>query len=155
MYRRVYIAKVVDSPFGKQSGDIGDITLAAAVMIGQLGTPADTVRYRAIMTDAHGEPFNGEDTYVLTVPAGLVHGNGYYSITLYGADNKLLIPNDKKIYDRTTYSSAQNADGTYTVTLSPSGDGLNGIPTGKPFYAILRAYVPVRGADMTVRVEKR
>ena len=155
LYRRVYIAKVVDSPFGTQSGDIGDITLAAAVMIGQLGTPADTVRYRAIMTDAHGEPFNGEDTYVLTVPAGLVHGNGYYSITLYGADNKLLIPNDKKIYDRTTYSSAQNADGTYTVTLSPSGDGLNGIPTGKPFYAILRAYVPVRGADMTVRVEKR
>jgi hypothetical protein len=32
---------------------------------------------------------------------------------------------------------------------------LNGIPTGKPFYAILRAYVPVEGADLTVRVEKK
>lgn len=148
------VAGVVENPFGKQSGDIGDITLAVGVMIGQLGTPADTVRYRAIMLDGQGEPFNGEDTYVLTVPAGLVHGNGYYSITLYGADNKLLIPNAKKIYDRTTYTSEQNADGTYTVTLSPAGDGLNGIPTGKPFYAILRAYVPVQGADMTVRVEK-
>lgn len=149
------VTKVAEEPFGRQSGEIGDITLAAAVMIGQLGTPADTVRYRAIMTDAQGEPFNGEHTYVLTVPAGIVHPNGYYSITVYGTDNKLLIPNAKKIYDRTTYTSEQNTDGTYTVTLSPAGDGLNGIPTGKPFYALLRAYVPVQGADMTVGIEKR
>ena len=32
---------------------------------------------------------------------------------------------------------------------------LNGIPTGKPFYAILRAYLPVPGADMTVRFERQ
>lgn len=149
------VAGVVENPFGKQAGDVGDITLAVGVMIGQLGTPADTVRYRALMTDAEGEPFNGADTYVFTVPAGIVHAAGYYSITLYGADNKLLIPNDKHIYDRTTYSSQQNDDGSYTVTLSPAGDGLNGIPTGKPFYAVLRAYVPVPGADMTVKVERR
>jgi hypothetical protein len=146
---------VTENPFGKQSGDVGDITLAVGVMLGQLGTPADTVRYRAIMTDAEGKPFNGEDSYVLTVPAGIVHDDGYYSVTLYGTDNKLLIPNDKQIYDRTTYSSAQNADGTYTVTLSPTGEGINGIPTGKPFYAVLRAYVPVQGADMTATVAKQ
>ena len=104
--------------------------------------------------DDSGEPFNGTDTYRLTVPAGIVYEQGYYSITIYGTDNKLLIPNSKKIYDRTTYSSEQNADGTYTVTLSPTGDGKNGIPTGKPFYALLRAYVPVQGADLTVKVEK-
>jgi hypothetical protein len=143
-----------DIAFGYKSGDVGDITLAAAVMIGQLGTPSDTVRYSLILHDANGEAFNGEDTYVLTVPAGIVQANGYFSVTLYGSDNKLLIPNAKKIYDRTTYTSKQNADGTYTVTLSPQGEGMNGIPTGKPFYGLLRAYVPVQGADMTVKVEK-
>ncbi len=49
----------------------------------------------------------------------------------------------------------KDADGTYTITLSPSGDGENGIPTGKPFYGVLRAYVPVPGADLTVGVVKR
>ena len=92
---------------------------------------------------------------MLTVPAGIVHNDGYFSITVYGSDNKLLIANDKKIYDRTRYSSEQNADGTYTVTLSPNGEGKNGIPTGKPFYAVLRAYVPVAGADITVKIETR
>ncbi len=116
--------------------------------------PADTVRYGLILSDEQGKPFNGKDTYVLTVPTGIVHDNGYFSVTLYGSDNKLLIPNKKKIYDRTTYTAEQNPDGTYTITLSPSGEGKNGIPTsGKPFYGILRAYVPVKGADMTVRVK--
>ncbi|WP_019501464.1 DUF1214 domain-containing protein [Pseudanabaena sp. PCC 6802] len=143
-----------DIAFGYKSGDVGEIALAAAVMLGQLGTPSDAVRYSLILSDANGEPFNGKDTYVLTVPAGIVHDNGYSSITIYGSDNKLLIPNSKQIYDRTTYTSKQNADGTYTVTLSPDGEGLNGIPTGKPFYGVLRAYCPVQGADMTVKVEK-
>lgn len=141
-----------DIAFGQQSGDVGDITLAGAVMLGQLGTPSDTVRYGLILSDANGEPFTGDDTYVLTVPAGIVHDNGYFSVTLYGSDNKLLIPNDKNVYDRTTYTSEKNSDGTYTITLSPDGEGLNGIPTGKPFYGILRAYVPVQGADLTVKV---
>jgi|TARA_B110000211_G_C13611842_1_gene349251 hypothetical protein len=57
-----------------------------------------------------------------------------------------------QIYDRTTYSSEPNEDGSYTVTLNPDGSGINGIPTGKPLYAILRAYVPVLGADRTVKV---
>jgi len=144
-----------DVAFGEQSGDVGDITLAAAVLLGQLGTPSDSVRYGLILADENGKPFNGKNTYVLTVPAHIVEDSGYYSITVYGADNKLLIPNDKKIYDRTTYSSEQNSDGTYMVTLSPDGSGKNGIPTGKPFYGILRAYVPIQGADLTVTVKTK
>ena len=73
-------------------------------------------------------------------------------ITVYGADSNLLIPNQQNIYDRTTYPSEINEDGSYTVTLSPDGSGVNGIPTGKPFYAILSAYVPISGTDMTVKV---
>ena len=144
-----------DIAFGKKSGDVGDITLAAGVKLGQLGTPSDTVRYLPILVDGDGAPLNGSATYIVTVPAGIVHNDGYYSVTAYGSDNKLLIPNEQRVYDRTTYSSQQNDDGTYTITLSPDGEGLNGIPTGKPFYALLRAYVPVQGADMTVKVEKQ
>ncbi|MCF8031933.1 MAG: DUF1214 domain-containing protein [Desulfarculaceae bacterium] len=144
-----------DTAFGAKSGQVGELSLAAGVRIGQLGTPPGTVRYRTIMTDSQGRPFSGKDTYVLTVPANIVKKSGYYSITIYGKDNKLLIPNSQKRYDRTTYSSKPNPDGTYTITLSPQGDGLNGIPTGKPFYAILRAYVPVEGADLTVKVNKK
>ncbi len=145
-----------DVAFGEKSGDAGELSLAAGVMLGQLGTPADTVRYGLILADEHGKPFNDKDTYVLTVPAGIVHDNGYFSVTLYGSDNKLLIPNDRKVYDSTTYTAEKNSDGTYTVTLSPSGEGENGIPTGgKVFYGILRAYVPVKGADMTVRVKTK
>ncbi|NIA03400.1 MAG: DUF1214 domain-containing protein, partial [Nitrospirae bacterium] len=145
-----------DDAFGKVTGDVDFLYLAAGVKYGQLGTPSDTVRYAAITADSNGDPLNGKDTYIVTVPAGLVKEYGYYSVTLYGTDNKLLIPNDKKIYDRTTYSSKPNDDGSYTLTLSPSGDGKNGIPTGgKDFYGILRAYVPAPGADMKVKIEKK
>ena len=41
-----------------------------------------------------------------------------------------------------------------SITMS-GGDGINGIPTGKNFYVVLRAYVPVRGADLTVQARKQ
>ncbi len=144
-----------DKAFGRTSGDVGELHLAAGVFQGQLGTPSHVVRYGLLAVDDSGHALTGTDTYELTVPAGIVHDGGYYSVTVYGTDNKLLIPNKLGRYDRTTYSSEANQDGTYTVTLSPDGDGKNGIPTGKSFYGIVRAYVPVTGADMTVRVERQ
>ncbi|MEX0330262.1 MAG: DUF1214 domain-containing protein [Puniceicoccaceae bacterium] len=144
-----------DDAFGKVSGDVSFLDLAAGVKLGQLGTPKDTVRYGTILTDDAGQPLNGEDTYIVTVPAGLHKEGGYFSVTLYGADNKLLIPNEMNRYDRTTFSSEPNTDGTYTLTLSPSGEGKNAIPTGKPFYGILRAYVPNPDASMRVFVKKQ
>lgn len=144
-----------DTAFGKKSGDVNPLALAGAVMLGQLGTPSDTVRYNVLLTDSNNVPFNGQDSYVLTVPAGIVHDDGYYSITIYATENKGLIPNDQKRYDRTTYSSTRNADGSYTVSINPMGEGLNGIPSGKDFYVVLRAYVPVKGADLTVAAVNR
>jgi len=140
---------------GKVSGDIGEISKAAGVLLGQLGTPTDTVRYAVVLTDSTGQPLRGDATYEVTVPAGIAEDDGYMSVTAYGVDNKLLIPNDKQIYDQTSYSAEQNAEGTYTVTLGPDGAGQNGIPTGKDFYLVLRAYVPVAGADMTMEVLKQ
>jgi hypothetical protein len=148
---------VIEPPgegFGKRSGDVGEILSAAFVLIGQLGTPSESVKYSLILSDQDGEALNGIDTYVVTVPGGIVHDDGYFSVTVYGADNKLLIPNEEGIYDRTSYTSERNDDGTYTITLRPNGEGTNGIPTGKPFYALLRAYMPVDGIDMTPSVIK-
>ena len=54
--------------------------------------------------DDTGAALRGDATYVVTVPAGLYNPGGYFSVTLYGTDNKLLIPNDLKIYDRTSHS---------------------------------------------------
>lgn len=143
-----------DQVFGKKTGDSGEIRLAAGVMLGQLGTPADTVRYSLILTDSDGAPFNGNDTYVITVPAGINKPDGYFSLTVYGSDNKLLIPNDQGVYDQTSYTAAAEPDGTYKITLSPDGNGQNAIPTGKPFYALLRAYVPTPGADLAVKAQR-
>jgi hypothetical protein len=39
--------------------------------------------------------------------------------------------------------------------LSPTGSGKNGIPTGKNFYMITRAYVPVPGANNQPKVIKK
>jgi hypothetical protein len=144
-----------DEAFGRQTGDVGELSLAAGVMQGQLGTPPDTVRYALSLTDDKGAPLRGDNTYEVTVPAGIVKPGGYFSVTVYGTDNKLLIPNQQKRYDRTTYSAEPNDDGTYTITLGPKGLGKNGIPTGKDFYMLLRAYVPVAGANMQAQVVKK
>jgi len=143
-----------DKAFGKKSGDVDPLVLARAVHLGQLGTPTDSVRYKVIFADDGGAPLKGQDSYMLTVPAAIVHDDGYYSITVYGTDNKGLIPNALGRYDRTSYSSTPNADGTYTISLNPAGEGVNAIPTGKAFYAVLRAYMPVQGADLTVAVKR-
>jgi hypothetical protein len=144
-----------DTVFGKRSGDVGCLSLAAGVMQGQLGTPSETVRYALTLKDDDGRPLMGDATYEVTVPAGINKKGGYFSVTVYGGDNKLLIPNDQKRYDRTSYTAEPNEDGTYTIVLSPTGSGKNGIPTGKNFYMITRAYVPVPGANNQPKVIKK
>jgi len=144
-----------DTALGRRSSDTGDITRAAAVMLGQLATPSNTVRYAPILADDDGAPLNGTDTYVVTVPAGIVRDDGYFSVTVYGTDDRMLIPNEPGVYDRTTYTTELEADGTAVITLSPDGSGRNGIPTGTPFYGILRAYQPVQGAALKPSIRKR
>jgi len=144
-----------DVAIGAKTGDVGELALAAGVMQGQLATPSHVVRYGVFLTDSAGAPLKGDATYQVTVPAGIVKDEGYFSVTVYGVDNKLLIPNGQKRYDRSTYSAEKNDDGTYTVTLSPTGEGTNGIPTGKDFYMILRAYVPIQGGNMNAKVKKQ
>jgi hypothetical protein len=138
-----------DVMFGHKSGEAGFISLATGVRIGQLGTPTGTVRYNVAQKDSKGEFLNGKNTYVLTTPANMFEKGGYFSVTVYSMETKLLMPNDKGIYARTYDNAEVNKDGTYTITLSPNGEGKNGVPTsGKPFYTIIRAYVPTPDVDL-------
>lgn len=85
-------------------------------MQGQLGTPSETVRYALLMHDDDGAPLNGTDTYTVTVPAGIVRDTGYFSVTAYGTDNKLLIPNDR---GSTTRAPTPPPQTTMAPTASP------------------------------------
>ena len=72
------------------------------------------------MTSIHDANLSGQDTYELTVPQSIVKGDGYFSITVYDGDSKLLIPNDLGVCDRTTYSAEPESDGTYRIIISIS-----------------------------------
>jgi len=90
-----------------------------------------------------------------TLHPRIVRDDGYFSVTVYGTDDRMLIPNEPGVYDRTSYTTELEPDGTAVITLSPDGRGRNGIPTGKPFYGILRAYQPVQGAALKPSIRKR
>ncbi len=139
----------------KKSGDVPPKYLAVAVMIGQLATPFDFVRYWSAFADVDGSPIDPDGRYRLDVPAGLVKDNGYISVTPYSLETKLLIPNEQQIYDRTSYTMEPNSDGGYTIVLSPDGLGQNGLPTSSvPYYVLLRAYLPRDGVDVTATLSR-
>lgn len=127
---------------GYQGSD--PLLLAAGVMIGQLGIPAESVRYGVILNDSSGTPLSRNKTYTIKVPEGLQKPSGYWSITLYDTETRLLIANPQERYSVISYTAKPDEDGDFTVTLSPGGEGPNGIPTmGKPPYVIFRVYNPV------------
>ncbi|MEA1899017.1 MAG: DUF1214 domain-containing protein [Bacteroidota bacterium] len=145
------LSKDAGELFGYKSGDVGAIGLAVGVKYGQLGTPSQLATYDLFLADSDGKPLDGNSTYEITVPANTFRESGYMSVTLYGVDNKLLIPNEKGVYDQTSYSAKPNEDSTYTITVSPKGDGKNGIPTGKNFYGVLRVYEPIGDAKVIIK----
>jgi len=146
-----------DDMFSHTTGESGFISLATGVRIGQLGTPVGTVRYNVMTKDSSGEFLSGKNSYVVTTPANMYKEGGYFSVTLYSKKTKLLMPNDKKIYARTSDNAEMNKDGTYTISVNPKGEGINGLPTsGEDFYLIIRAYVPTDNIDLfKTKVEKQ
>ena len=147
-----------DIMFGNVSGDRGFLALAAGVPYWSAG---NTHWYGSLQCRPKRIPrvnFSMVKTpTLLQHPQTWLKKAGYFSVTLYSTETKLLMPNPQKIYDRTTYSAEPNKDGSYTITLSPDGKGKNGIPTaGKPFYIIIRAYVPTPDVDLyQTKIEKQ
>jgi hypothetical protein len=136
--------------FGSPYEGVGDMDRAAGVMIGQLGIQARYVDYRLYTKDDANKDLASDGSYTLTIPdEGLLRNkDGYWSLTVYNADDKYLIPNDKGIYNASMYATKKNADGTTTLRVNPAGTGDNAIPTaGKNWYAVLRVYEPVANID--------
>jgi hypothetical protein len=146
-----------DDMFSHITGESGFISLATGVRIGQLGTPVGTVRYNVITKDSNENFVSGKNSYVLTTPANMYNKGGYFSLTLYSKKTKLLMPNSKEIYAITSDNAKMNEDGTYTISINPNGEGINGLPTaGNDFYLVIRAYVPTKNVDLfKTKMEKK
>jgi hypothetical protein len=136
--------------FGSAYEGVGDMDRAAGVLIGQLGTQARYANYRLYNVDNNGDPLNGTAAYQITVPKEGMFKNkdGYWSLTVYNAEDKYLIANDKEVYNASFYSAMRNADGSVTVRINPEGIGENAIPNaGKNWYCVLRVYEPLENIE--------
>lgn len=132
--------------FGSPYEGVGDMDRAAGVLIGQLGTQARYANYSLQTMDQNGKLFDGDGEYSITIPKSgmLKNKDGYWSLTVYNAEDKYLIPNDKNKYNVSMYDAKPNADGSYTIRVNADGSGENAIPNaGKNWYAVFRVYEPV------------
>ena len=125
----------------------GDLDRAAGVLGGQLGTQARYVQYGPLAFDQNKERLNGKASYEIVVPKeGLLKNEkGYWTVTIYSFADRFLIPNEKNIYDITSYNAKPNPDGTYTIRINNEGIGENAIPSnGVDYYGVFRVYEPVK-----------
>ena len=130
--------------FGAREQGVGDLDRCAGVFLGQLGIPAANVQYTQYVA-LDGDPLGGDGSYSITVnPDGMVHDDGYWSVTVYNMEDRYLIANPENRYSITSYSVKPDADGSCTIRINPDGSGDNALPTmGENIYAIMRAYQPV------------
>jgi len=99
-------------------------------------------------TDSEGKPLTGANQYTLTFDT-LPPVNAFWSLTMYNADDKMLVANEIQRYKvgSDTEGLAQGKNGSMTIRIQhqkPAGeDAANWLPapTG-PFYVILRMYQP-------------
>jgi len=134
----------------------GDLDRAAGALGGQLGTQARYVQYGPLVFDQNKELLNGKASYEINVPKeGLLKNDkGYWTVTIYSFEDRFLIPNEKNVYDITSYNAKANADGTYTIRINNEGTGENAIPSnGVDFYGVFRVYEPVK--DVTFPLIKK
>ncbi|GGP27084.1 DUF1214 domain-containing protein [Silvimonas amylolytica] len=97
-------------------------------------------------TDSQNQPLDGANDYTVKF-SGEPPNNAFWSLTIYDATTKMLIENSISRYKfgSDTKGIKKNADGSFTVTVSPNkpADGGNWLPSPKGgFYAILRIYQP-------------
>lgn len=125
----------------------GDLDRAAGALGGQLGTQARYVQYGPLVFDQNKELLNGKESYEIVVPKeGLLKNDkGYWTVTIYSFADRFLIPNERNIYDMTSYTAKPHPDGTYTIRINNEGIGENAIPSnGVDFYGVFRVYEPVK-----------
>ena len=121
----------------------------AGAAFGIYGNTAAEALYPGFFNDSTGAPLTGANRYTVTFPPGqLPPVNAFWSLTMYGLPQSLLVANP---VDRYLINSAmlpdlvQNADGGYTFYDTPTeGSQLpNWLPAPDgPFSLVMRLYWP-------------
>lgn len=122
---------------------------AGAAMLGLLWNPAEISTYDVAFLDGAGAPLDGNNRYVLRfAPPPPV--DGFWSVTMYSAENQLFVPNPINRYsfgDRTK-GVVYGEDGSLEVFLQHEEpthpkERANWLPAPKgPFYLVTRHYSP-------------
>ena len=124
----------------------------AGADLGMFGNSSDEAAYLTYLVDSEGKPANGaRHSYTVHFAKDqLPPADAFWSLTLYDAKTKLLVPNHKKRYlinSRMLPTLKRDADGGLTLALQhhepPTAEQSNWLPAPPgPFYAILRIYLP-------------
>lgn len=121
------------------------------VVIGQWGNDTRQAVYQGWPLDAEGvPPDTGKNRYTITfAPGQLPNYRFFWSITMYGLPDRLLVPNSLKRYSIGSNSPALKmaADGSLVIYLQKDSPGAdkegNWLPApDSPFSAVLRVYGP-------------
>jgi hypothetical protein len=105
--------------------------------------------YLGAYRDRSGQVLDGSKNYVLHVPAN-PPAKLFWSLTVYDADQRVLIDNGKGVADRSSRQDlTKNADGSidlYVGPTAPAGKEKNWIPSvpGKAWFALFRFYGPLQ-----------
>jgi hypothetical protein len=106
-------------------------------------------KYAAAYLDADGNPYDGNKTYKVNIPAN-VPAKDFWSFTLYDNQTRAMLQTDQQFpgIDNNKPGMTQNADGSYDVYFgpkAPSGQDNNWIQTvpGKGWNTLFRLYGPL------------
>ncbi|MBR7214008.1 DUF1254 domain-containing protein [Pseudomonas sp. B2021] len=124
----------------------------AGAELGMFGNSSDEAAHLSYVTDSEGKPANGaRHSYTVHFAKDqLPPADAFWSLTMYDAKTRLLVPNHKKRYlinSQMLPSLKLDADGGLTLALQhhepPKAEQSNWLPAPPgPFYAVLRIYLP-------------
>ena len=124
----------------------------AGAELGMFGNSSDEAAHLSYVIDSEGKPANGaRHSYTVHFAKDqLPPADAFWSLTMYDAKTKSLVPNHKKRYlinSQMLPTLKLDADGGLTLALQhhepPKAEQSNWLPAPPgPFYAVLRIYLP-------------
>ncbi len=113
----------------------------------RLGKGSD---YAITYLDTKDQPFDGAETYKMSIPANPPVGN-FWAVTVYDTQTRSMLQNNQKSpsVDSIMEGVKKNSDGSFTIYFgpkAPKGYENNWVETipGKSWFVILRMYSPLK-----------
>lgn len=123
----------------------------SAAVLGIYGNSKDEAVYHGYTIDSDGKPLDGSQSYVLRfAPGQLPPVNAFWSLTMYGMPESLLVPNPLNRYlinSPMVRSLQKTPDGSLNIYIQAQSPGTdresNWLPAPHgPFIVVLRLYWP-------------